>query len=193
MPLIALPGWLRRLSWGTFAVALVCGGIIHIAATLLLPRFATGSAFNRLAAQLPANTMRILPPAAAASQPLPFLGPDTRLAVCRFDVSQGPVSVTAQLPDKGWTLGLYTQQGDNFYAVPAQDFRKAEVLFTLVQADERVFGLFNWGRSPDTSAARITVPQTAGLVVVRAPLRGRAYEGETEAVLARASCGAAKP
>ena len=186
MPVI--PSWLRRLSWQTTLVALVSGGIIHISATLLMPRLATASAYQRLAASLPANRMRVLPPATAESQHLPFVGPDVRLAVCRFDVSTTAVTVTAMLPDRGWTLGLYTPQGDNFYVIPAQDFRRSEVSFTLAPQTDRFLGFINLGRAADTSASEISVPSPQGLVVLRAPIRGRAYQAEAEAILQRAQC-----
>ena len=96
---------------------MVSGGIIHISATLVVPQLAKASAFQRLSEALPVNSMRVLPPA-GAKQPIPYLGPDVRLAVCRFDIGDGPVAVTMALPNKGWTLGLYTGDGDNFYVLP---------------------------------------------------------------------------
>lgn len=180
----------RALNWQVVAVSLVCAGIVHIAATLLVPQLATGGAVQRLLADLPVNKMLVLPPPTAQSQPLPFTNPDTRLAVCRFDVSDGPVAISALLPDKGWSLGFYTPDGDNFYAVPAQDLRRAELAFTLMPASEQPSaGFLGFGRTPAVEASRIIVPQREGLVVVRASLRGQSYKGELEAQLARASCG----
>lgn len=178
--------------WLVLAVALVAGAVIHIGATLAVPRLAKGSALDRLSTDLPIHSMRLLPAATVNSQPLPFISPDVRLAVCRYDVSQGPVVISAQLPDKGWSLGLYTRTGDNFYSVAASDFRKSEVRFTLVPPPEKLLGIFNWGRTADTSASRISVPQNEGLIVVRAPMRGRVYQSETEAVLSRAQCASAR-
>lgn len=182
------PSWLRRIRWQALLVSLVAAGVVHIVATLIVPKLATGSAWHRIGASLPANRMIILPPATSDKQILPFIGPDVRLAVCRYDVSSGPVYISAVLPDKGWTLGLYTPAGDNFYAIPAQDFRRAEVRFVLSPPADRFLGLFDWGRQPDTSAGHIAVPATQGMVMVRAPMRGRAYTSEIEAVLARAQC-----
>lgn len=188
MPVI--PDWLRRLSWQTALLALVSGGIIHIVATIVLPHLATANGVQRLSAGLPANAMRVMPPAHAEAQPLPFMGPDTRIAVCRYDVSDGPIAVSAVLPDKGWSLAIYSAQGDNFYVVPAQDYRRSELAFQLIPQGERFLGMFNLGsRGFETSASQITVPSPQGLIIVRAPMRGRAYQSETESYLARAHCG----
>ena len=174
-----LPGLLRHgLARAPDAVALVCGGIVHIAATLLVPHLATGNAVQRLFADLPANRMRVLPATRPDSQSLPFMSPDARYAVCRFDIGGGPIVVSALLPDKGWSFALYTPDGDNFYAV-------------LVPPVERpALGFLHLGRAAaEASASEIAVPQREGLLVVRASLRGQSYTNEVEAQLARASCG----
>jgi uncharacterized membrane protein len=180
--------WLRRVSWQTLLVALVAGGIIHISATLIIPQFAKASAFQRLTAGLQPNRMRILPPATADSQPLPFIGPDERLAVCHYNVTAGPVEVAVVLPDRGWTLAIYAANGDNLYLIPAQDMRRLELTLTLVPQAERFLGFFSLGRQADVTPSQVSVPGNEGLIVVRAPIRGRAYAAETESALARADC-----
>ncbi|MEZ5816289.1 MAG: DUF1254 domain-containing protein [Hyphomicrobiaceae bacterium] len=185
-----IPAWMRRLSWYTALVALVAGGIIHISATMALPQLAKASAFQRLSQSLPVNRMRILPPVDAKSQPLPYLGPDVRLAVCQFDVSDGPVAVKVALPDPGWMLGLYTTSGDNFYVLPAQEGRATELTLTLIPRGERSFSLLTLGgRTTQTSISQIEVPEKTGFAVVRAPMRGRAFAGEIEEILKLAGCG----
>lgn len=184
-----IPGWVRGLSWYTALLALVAGAMIHISATLVIPHFAKASAFQRLSQSLPLNRMRILPPADADNQPLPYLGPDMRLAVCRYDVSDGPVEITMALPDKGWALGLYSRMGDNFYVMPAQENRSTDITLTLIPPGERSFSLLTLGgRTSVTSISQVEVPEMEGFVVIRAPLRGRAFAGEIEQTLKRAQC-----
>jgi uncharacterized membrane protein len=188
-----IPGWIRGLSWYTALVALVTGAMIHITATLVVPQLAKASAFQRLSQVLPLNRMRILPPADAATQPLPYLGPDVRLAVCRYDVSDGPVALTVALPDKGWTLGLYTEWGDNYYVLPAQESRAGDTTITLIAPGERSFSLLTLGgRTTQTSLSQVEVPELTGFAVIRAPMRGRAFAAEIEATLKRAGCAVSR-
>ena len=185
-----IPRWLRRLSLYTAVLALVSAGIVHISATLVLPQLAKASAFQRLADQLPENVMRVLPAAGADSQPIPYLGPDVRLAVCRYNVSDGPIMITLGLPDRGWTMGLYTPQGDNFYVLPAQVQRAGDITLTLVVKGERSFSLLTLGRPAAVlSISQIEVPESTGFIVIRAPVRGRAFAEEIEKTLRRARCG----
>ena len=184
-----MPAWTKRLSWYTALLALVVGGLIHIAATMIVPQLAKASAFQQLAQMLPVNRMRILPPIDAATQPLPYVGPDVRLAVCRFDVGDSPVAVKVTLPDSGWMLALYTEAGDNFYILPAQEGRAVDLTLTLTARGERSFSLLSFGgRAAQTSISQIEVPQTKGFAVVRAPMRGRAFAGEIESTLKRSGC-----
>ncbi|MGE0765047.1 MAG: DUF1254 domain-containing protein [Hyphomicrobiaceae bacterium] len=184
-----IPNWLKRLNWYVALLALVVGGILHIVATMVVPQFAKAGAFERLTRVLPVNRMRILPPIDATTQPLPYIGPDVRLAVCRFDVSDGPVALKVSLPDRGWTLALYTEWGDNFYVLPAQEGRAADLGLTLMPPGERPFSLLALGaRSAQTSVSEIEVPLRTGFAVIRAPMRGRAFAGEIETTLKRAAC-----
>lgn len=191
MPLI--PGWLKGLSWYTALLGLVVAGLVHVVATLMIPQVSSASAFQRLSRSLPVNRMRILPPVDAASQLLPYVGPDVRLAVCRYDVADGPVAVTVALPESGWTLGLYTSWGDNFYVLPAQEARIGDITLSLIPRGERSFSLLTLGgRATQTSISQIEVPEQSGFAVVRAPMRGRAFTAEIEAALKRAGCAMAR-
>ena len=185
--------WIRGANLYTAVLALVTGGIVHISATLALPHFAKVSAFQRLTAALPVNTMQVLPAAGGDSSPIPYLGPDVRLAVCRYDVAVNPLSLILTLPDQGWTLGLYTDRGDNFYVLPSQVQRLSEIKLTLIAKGERSFNLLTLGRpAAIQSISQIEVPEPRGFAVIRAPMRGRAFAAEVEATLRRARCSVSR-
>jgi uncharacterized membrane protein len=187
--------WFGPLKWHVALVALVCAGMLHITMTFLAPQLAKGSAAQRIATDLPVNKMVVLPPASAKSQPLPFMSPDMRYAVCRYDAGSGPVAVSATLADKGWSFGLYTLDGDGFYAVPSQTTRRIDVgvVLSLSPPADRPFSFLGFGRSADQDASSITVPQREGLVIIRASLKGQAYVKEIEAYLGRATCAPQRP
>jgi uncharacterized membrane protein len=184
-----IPRWMTRVNWYVVLVAVVVGGLVHVVTTLLVPQLATAGAFQQLSHALPVNRMRVLPTVDVATQPLPYIGPDTRLAICQFDVSDGAVAIRAALPDSGWTLSLYTASGDNFYVLPAQEGRAGDVTLTVVPPGKRSFSLLTLGgRTPPTSLSQIESPQATGFAVIRAPMRGRAFAAEIEAALKRAAC-----
>lgn len=170
-------------------LAMFAGGIVHIVATFAAPFFSPGSAWKRLSvlAATP-NRMLLLPAVGPNAMPLPFLTPDMRYALCRYDLALGAVQVDVVLPDPGWSLALYTPHSDNFYAVPAQQQRSTELSFQIVAASDRLIQLAPGVRRADVNLTQVTSPTREGLVVIRAPVRGVAYQAEAERILRGASC-----
>ena len=117
---------------------IVLAGLIHIVAVLMLPMLAPRNAQARLAELGPVNTMIELPAAAPGKQAMPMMAPDVRYAFCRFDLSNGPVRLSATIADDLWLIGLYTAEGDNFYAVAGADLKKANIELVIASADQTV-------------------------------------------------------
>ncbi len=184
------PRWVRDVGWRTFAAAVLTGGIVHICATFAAPWLGSGNAFQKLSETLPLNTMIVLPPSAPGRQILPFTPPDALYAMCRYELTAGPVNVTAVVADTGWVLSLHTPQGDTFYVMPRQLLRRDEVSFLVVPV-----GHNEHGRTPKVVSptdTQVASPTTEGLIVLRAPLKGIAWQAETEAALRRSSCSQVK-
>ncbi len=180
------------LTLGMFATALVTGALLHIITTFAIPALSSSwfrwSAFDRMKGQLEINAMKVWPIDPTGAMPLPFLSPDMRYAFCRFDITSGPVLVSAVLPEAGWSLALYTPAGDNFYAVPGQDGRLVEAVFNIVPASDRLLIPIPGQRRADVDAAQVTSTARQGLVVIRAPNKGAASLPAVEIALRRAKC-----
>lgn len=172
--------------------AFVTAALVHIAVTLSMPTlagwFGKGTAYDRLRFKLEANTMKQLAADVSGAEPLlPFLSPDMQYAFCRYDLSASSVAVTATLVEAGWSLALYTPQGDNYYAAPGLEGRTTELSFVIVPSSERLL-ILPGVRRADVDATQVTSPTREGLIVVRAPNKGRAFEASTAAALGRAGC-----
>ncbi|KUO56999.1 MAG: hypothetical protein APF80_15435 [Alphaproteobacteria bacterium BRH_c36] len=175
------------------AAALCAMGILHIAATLAAPMMMGRSAFDRLEPMLPVNTVIVLPPVTPATQPLPFLTPDVRYAMCRYDSAQAPVGVSLELPGKGWSLALHTPEGDNVYAATGEDERVTSLRLRILPTAERFMGLTPESLGvADTTEKPQAVRSDRGIIVLRAPDKGRAYRPFIEAGLRRFTCAAEK-
>ena len=184
-----VPGWLSRIGWRAALGALLLGGILHLSATLAQPLLGPGLAYQKLRELLPANTMVVVAPAQPGKQLLPFLMPDAYYAVCRYSLAAEAVSISAPLLDLGWTLSLHSPHGDNFYVIPGQQLRTADLSLVIVPGAEKSGELMpSTRRAPTPSEDQIASPSEEGLVIIRAPLKGIAWQGEAEAALARAKC-----
>jgi uncharacterized membrane protein len=187
-----VPGFLKNANWQLIIAAPVAAGILHICATLAAPYLTAASAYSRLAPGLPVNRMQLVNVAAPGAEPLPFMSPDARYAMCSFDTSGGPVTVASTLPpDLGWSLSVVTPQGDNIYATASVPSRPTPVSIVLVPSEEAFLGVTPEARG----IARDVQPPTPfsatrGIVVVRGPDKGFSYERHVEAVLKDARCTA---
>jgi len=187
-----IPKSLRNANWQLILAAPVAAGILHICATFAAPYLTAASAYSRLAPGLPVNRMQLLPVAAAGAEPLPFASPDARYAMCRFNTSTGPVDVSATLPpDLGWTLTVVTPEGDNIYATASVPSRPTPVSLVLVPSEDAFLGVTMEARGIANSATPPTaVAATRGIIVVRGPDKGFAYQNQVETMLRDAKCTA---
>jgi uncharacterized membrane protein len=186
LPKPRAPKWMHKIGWRTLAGGALLGGVIHICATFAAPVLGSGHAFEELRASLPLNKMVVLPPPAPGRQILPYLPPDMMYAMCRYELTGGPISLTAAAAGPGWSLSLHTPHGDNFYVLPGQQLQRDEVSFLLVAGGNTEAATAQRRASPtDTQVAS---PTTEGLIVVRAPVVGLAWLAQTDALLRRSSC-----
>lgn len=180
---------LPRVKFRVIVTAILATVILHILTTLAAPRLAPSPAYGRLVKLLPVNAMKVLPPIAPGAQPLPFMGPDSRYAMCLFDTTKGSVRVTATLPGAGWSLSVFSDKGDSVYTSVAQPGRRTDVSLRLSTSDGKFAGL-----TPEAAGQAIQEDRSLslsvkrGVAILRAPDQGNAYGALNEAELKRALC-----
>lgn len=175
---------LKLWRWGL--AALIGAGIAHIAFAMFMPLAFGGNAFTRLSRSLPMNSFVILPAAGPTTQVLPYQSPDARIAMCRFDLKAGPVLTTAKLPEAGWTLSVYTPQGESIYAFAAQ--QSTDLALAVMPPGERFVDIVAATQRLETSLTQVHMTTSQGIIVVRAPLKGRTYAAALERDLMTAQC-----
>lgn len=183
----------RRRGWLQLALAVpIAIAIAHIIATFRAEGDVRNSAYSRLSRALKPNQMTVLDAVAPGRQPLPFLSPDARYAMCLFSTDQGPVRVNAALPEVGWTLGVYKKDGTSAYFAAAAPGRETAITLTIVPDDDRFLGMTPQalGQSIDVTP-RLSVSARDGVVVLRAPDSGLTSRETAQRYLARASCSVA--
>ncbi|CAN1725112.1 DUF1254 domain-containing protein [Hyphomicrobium sp. 1Nfss2.1] len=183
---------IKNVNWQLLLAVPVAAGILHICATLAAPHLTAASAYSRLAPALPTNRMQVLNVTSPGAEPLPFLSPDARYAMCLFDTSAGPVSVASTLPpDIGWTLTVMTPQGDNIYGAASVAARPTPISLVLVPSEEAFLGVTPEARGIARDAQQPAIlAATKGIIVVRGPDKGFSYQRHVEAVLKDAHCTA---
>lgn len=109
------------------------------------------------------NQAAHMSPVDATSRGIVLPSPDLLYSVCVFDVSQGPVRVTAhlQLPSY-WSIALYGANSDNFFVINDRSAGTRPVDLWLVSAQ---------GSTPSRpvppDSRVITTPSSTGLLLMR--------------------------
>ena len=105
--------WLLLILGGA-----LLGGIVHLATIIILPRTATQDAYARLAPIAPVNTVVAAAGAdARESASMPFMDPAFASAVCRYDLSQGPLKLTVPVSLAYTSVSFYTRYDVAYYAI----------------------------------------------------------------------------
>jgi uncharacterized membrane protein len=176
---------IRWLLW--LLAGLVLGGIVHILMVLYLPRAATRDAYSRLQPLTPVNTFVPIPTPTAVGAVIPFMDPAFATAVCRYDLSKGPLKVTAPVSQAYTSVSFYTRQGAAHYAITDRAAGRRVIELDLMTQSQK-------SQLPEdeevTAADRLIVesPTTSGLIVVRALAPEPSQMPMAQRALAGAKC-----
>jgi len=154
--------WLLLLFGGA-----LLGGIVHLATIIILPRTATQDAYSRLARSAPVNAVVTLPAPTPESASMPFMDPAFASAVCRYDLSQGPLKFTVPVSLAYTSVSFYTRYDVAYYAINDRAAGRRVIELDLMTAEQH-------SQMPEdeeiTAADRLIVesPTLTGLIAIRA-------------------------
>jgi len=104
--------WLLLLLGG-----MLLGGVVHLATVIILPRTATQDAYARLTPIAPVNTVVALPLPSPEKAIMPFMDPAFASAVCRYDLSEGPLKLTVPVSPAYTSVSFYTRHDVAYHAI----------------------------------------------------------------------------
>ena len=148
-------------------VGVVLGAIVHLATVMLLPRTATQDAYARLSPTTPTNTVVPLPAPTPDAAAMPFMDPAFAAAVCRYDLSQGPLKFSVPVSPAYTSVSFYTRNDIAYYAINDRAAGRRTIELELMTTEQRA-------ELPDdeevTAADRLIVesPTATGLIAIRA-------------------------
>ncbi len=183
--------WLKVDNWKWVIATIIISGIVHILAVLNLPSLAPKSAWFRLRHDVPVNKMLLLSKLDEKPSLLPMMAPDVRYAICRYDLTNGPVTVRTKIPHELFSVAAYDQLGQNFYVISGASLQREELYLVVTRntntAEEEVSAS---EKSDDVVV--INSANAKGVLLLRVPVAGPAYEQQTEELLKKATCSTNK-
>lgn len=176
----------RGLLW--ILAAILLGGIVHLSTVLAMPQAAKQDAYSRLAPLTPVNAMVPLAPTKAGAEIMPFMDPAFATAVCRYDLTTGPLKLIAPVSQAYTSVTFYTRRSVAYYAINDRAAGRRTIELDLMTAaqhaevpeDEEV-----------TAADRLIIesPTAMGLIVLRALAPEPGLMAMARGALAAAKCG----
>ena len=157
--MIRLPLWILG--------ALLLGGIVHLSTVLAMPQAATQDAYSRLAQFTPVNAVVPLDAPSATNATMPFMDPAFAVAVCRYDLSTGPLKLNAPLSQAYTSVTFYTRNSVAYYAINDRAAGRRAIELDLMTEEQHA-------QVPEeenvTAADRLIIelPTHRGLIVLRA-------------------------
>lgn len=148
--------------------------LVHIAAVWAAPRAIMQILMHGPIAQSMnmQNQAAFPPPVTAQSRTVVMPSPDLLYSVCVFDVTAGPVRITAHPNLKSyWSIALYAANSDNFFVINDQKSGDKPVEIWLVSPDGS-----SAERPIPTGAQAVVAPSKTGFLLMRV-LTGN-YEAE---------------
>jgi uncharacterized membrane protein len=176
---------IRWLLW--ILSGLLLGGLVHLTAIMALPRTASRDAYTRLTPIVPVNGFAVLPAPSPESSVLPFMDPAFAVAVCRYDLAEGPLKLTVPVNQAYTSVTFYTRYDVAYYAINDRAAGRRSIDFDLMTTKQRE-------ALPDdeevTAADRLIVesPSPTGLIVARAFAPEPSLMPAAEAALRTAQC-----
>ena len=143
------------------------GGVVHLATVIIMPRTATQDAYARLSRFAPVNTVTLVPTPTPENAAMPFMDPAFASAICRYDLSDGPLKLTVPVSVGYTSVSFYTRYDVAYYAINDRAAGRRVIELDLMTAAQH-------NRMPEeedvTAADRLIVesPTTTGLIAIRA-------------------------
>jgi uncharacterized membrane protein len=167
--------------------ALLLGGVVHLGTVLLLPRAATQDAYSRLATLTPVNKMVALAAPTAQDAIMPFMDPAFAVAVCRYDIANGPLKFAAPVSQAYTSVTFYTRKSIAYYAINDRAAGRRSIELDLMTAQQHA----DLPEEEDVTAADrliIESPTQTGLIVLRALAPEPGLMAMAQRALAKAQC-----
>jgi uncharacterized membrane protein len=163
------------------------GGIVHLATIIILPRTATQDAYARLTPIAPVNTVVQLPAPTPEKATMPFMDPAFVSAICRYDLSNGPLKLRVPVSLAYTSVSFYTESDVAYYAINDRSAGRGAIELDLMTAEQHNA----MPENENVTAADLLIvesPTLTGLIAIRALAPEPGLLPKVKSAIAGAQC-----
>ena len=171
----------------TILAGVLLGGVVHLVSVLALPRIASQDAYSRLSAIAKLNAVTALPLADPGNTLMPYMDPAFATAICRYDLSSGPLKLAVPVSQAYTSVSFYTRSDVAYYAINDRSAGRKVIELNLMTEAQHA----DLPEDEDITAADrliIDSPTSTGLIVLKALAAEPGLMPLAQASLAAASC-----
>ena len=171
----------------TIIAGVLLGGVVHLVSVLALPRIGNEDAYSRLTPITKLNAVTELPAADPSNRLMPYLDPAIAVAVCRYDLSGGPIKLSVPVSQAYTSVSFYTRNDLAYYAINDRSAGKKVIELDLMTEAQHS----DLPEDEDVTAADrliIDSPSATGLIVLKALAPEPGLMAQAQASLAASSC-----
>ena len=169
----------QTLVWSAAVLSLAV--IIHIIGIFLVPNVIMGTLISRAGDTNGINTIFHSKRADATSRQIVRPSPDLVYSMCVFDLSEGPITLAAPIPeDTYWSLSAFDDNTNNFFVVNDRQISTDAVEFVLAR---------DGYQAPAVGGAPVILsPSDTGVVLFRTLIQSEEQLGPINEVRKQATC-----
>lgn len=190
------PGWRERLFDGAIDLAmwatatLAIAGVTHLTSILAMPRLAPHDAYARMEKLAPTPHRTTLLPQAGAAGEAPMDDPALERGVCRYDLSQGPLRLRANLaPEALMLMSFHSRYGEVYYSMTDRSATRGRLEALLFLEEQRDDVEADDSEDELPQELRIVSPTPQGFVLFRALAERPGEHEAARARIAAIQCG----
>lgn len=175
----------ERTGWPAWVFGTLClAGIVHLTSMLMLPHFSESA----VAAPVLTATTTPKTPQMLSRGPM-SRDPNMVSALCRFDLTQGPLRIIAPVPgDEFMSVSFHETGGPVYFSVTDQAANKGQI--NLVLGNRSEIDDIEANDDPDQPSPdiRVTSPHNRGYVLFHVLVSESSQRAEAQALLTNAIC-----
>jgi uncharacterized membrane protein len=164
----------------------ITAGLFHIGSIFALPRFSQGDIFSRLESGAPVNALAVID--AGDLRTFPFPDPAFAIAVCRYDLTAGPIRIRVPLSETFLAI-VFAQKGKGIFSSLSDRAATSGVLDVVLATAPQLDRI---ARLDDEEQAveeiRVASPSLRGLAILKVFVDRPSSRERAEALLRQAQC-----
>lgn len=145
------------MKWGKYVIgALIIAVLVHFAAIIAVPRVLMHVAMERFG-EGGSNAWHLGERITVTTQKIVRSSPDFAYSACVYDLSNGPVVISAAPWGEYWSLSLYGENTDNFFVIDDREAHYGAEI-TLIRRGTP---------HPEGASMVVESPSTHGIALMR--------------------------